>query len=396
VVAFWDMFKMTDEIALTALNYFFAGTAFFIVCYMVLFTDKPFRKMVPDNDKIMQRFVQSHLSLFLTIFFVTALLTILRFFLYRISYSYGYFLPLGIAGGLISIFIPFITLDRKKYGGLKFLLLLLIVYMGALSYNPIIRFSFISWVICVGIIFTGAMKMRQKFLTYIVGGTMALLFFSLAGVSRRTDITRMSVSEIVEASWERSNSSEDANMLDGFMMVLQVYPNMAEYAYGVNHLEIFVRPIPRTWWPNKPVGGWANKLGLNNENIKSNLTIGISESIFGTFYCEGGIVGMAIGCLAYALFYRYLFRKSSAYQSRMKHVYKGLIVAATIPVLRGGDVAGISAFIILSFWPVFLVFYVYNRYVKSEVRRIRLFERRLRARQKLEDIVNSARQIAMN
>jgi hypothetical protein len=240
------------------------------------------------------------------------------------------------------------------------------------------------------------LKLAQKFLVYTLGGLLVMMFFGIAGYSRRNKLEQKTFTEIITQSWERNQSTEDANMLDGFMMVLQVYPNMSDYAYGVNHLEIIVRPIPRSWWPNKPSGGWANKLGLNDNLVERHITVGISESIFGTFYAEGGLIGIIVGSLMYALFYRYLFRVSYNFTSKMRYLIKGLIIASTVPLLRGGDVAGISVFIILSFWPVFIIIRAYSSYVITENRRQKRFAARRDERQRLEELVRNARELAMS
>jgi len=396
VVAYWDMFIMNDEIALQALNYFFLGTALFTVLFIYFYSTKPLKVQNLDNDDIFEKFTINNLTLIFSVFFVTSLLNTLKYILYKISFSYGYFLPLGVSGGLIVIFSAFSTLNPKKYGSLRFVMLVLMGYMAVVSYNPIVRFSFISWVACVGVILTGRLKLTQKFIVYFVGGLLVMMFFGIAGYSRRNKLEEKTFTEIITQSWERNQSTEDANMLDGFMMVLQVYPNLSDYAYGVNHLEIIVRPIPRSWWPNKPSGGWANKLGLNDNLVERHITVGISESIFGTFYAEGGLTGIIIGSLLYALFYRYLFRVSYNFTSKMRFLIKGLIIASTVPLLRGGDVAGISVFIILSFWPVFIIIRAYNSYVITENRRQRRFAARRDERQRLEELVRNARELAMS
>ncbi|MDP5081566.1 MAG: hypothetical protein NWP87_02840, partial [Winogradskyella sp.] len=91
-----------------------------------------------------------------------------------------------------------------------------------------------------------------------------LLFFSFLGASRESSFRAVSLGEQLELSLERALNTEDQNMLDGFMMVLDVYPKFLDFSLGAEHIEILLRPIPRSWWPGKPLGGYANKLGLND------------------------------------------------------------------------------------------------------------------------------------
>ena len=146
-------------------------------------------------------------------------------------------------------------------------------------------------------------------------------------------------------------------MLDGFMMVLQVYPQHLAYHMGTEHLEILYRPIPRSLWPDKPLGGYANKLGLN-DNMGGG-SVGISQSLYGTFYGDGGVTGIVILSFFYALILNLIMARSLKYNSDVRHLIKGITIASMIPLLRGGDLPGIYAFIGMSFWPVF---YFVNRY----------------------------------
>ena len=165
-----------------------------------------------------------------------------------------------------------------------------------------------------------------------------------------------------EAAFERSSSKEDQNMLDGLMMVMDVYPNHLDYHYGGEHFEILLRPIPRAIWPEKPVGGYANKLGLND--VRKG-TVGISQTIYGTFYGEGGVAGIVILSILYGYFFVRLFRMIGRYDSDLYWILKGIVLASFIPILRGGDLPGIVAFIGMSYWPVFLIVWQYNRYLKQ-------------------------------
>jgi hypothetical protein len=395
VVAGWDIFTMNAEIALEALNYFFIGVATFLVAYFIFYKDKPKSYIDSDSELTLMRYIQSHLPLVISIFVITSLLTVLRFGLYRISFSYGFFLPLGIGGGVVVLLLAVASLKDKKFGGLRVLMLGLALFMGKQSYNPFIRFSFLSWAACAAILFTGPMKKGLKLFTYFFGGAIALLTFTIAGVSRMTDISKLTFTELIETAVLRSTSSEDANMLDGFMMITQIYPSRAEYAYGINHLEIFVRPIPRSLWPNKPVGGWANKVGLNDDYAASNTFIGISESIFGTFYCEGGLVGVIGFSLIYVFAYIRLFTAANRYRSLFKYLIKGIVIAATIPLLRGGDIPGIVAFVGMSFWPVFIVQYSYGRFLKVESKILKRRKRLLAEKERLDQIAEQARKVAL-
>lgn len=89
-----------------------------------------------------------------------------------------------------------------------------------------------------------------------------MIVFSIAGVARKHNLSQLTYQEIFDEAFERNEKREDQNMLDGFMMLLDVYPYHLNYAYGMEHIEIALRPIPRSLWPGKPMGSYINKLGL--------------------------------------------------------------------------------------------------------------------------------------
>jgi hypothetical protein len=381
-----DIFNLTNELGLQALNYFFMGTAVFCVAYFIF---GMFRKP-PEKFKDDQLSLKGFLTVFqIRIIVLFIIILIINFYAKRyfvLSYVAGgggvafggsYFVLFGFAlGGVIPlIFLVFKNYELKDQFLLKVFFGFVIGLAATLTYSSSGRFQFLSWSITAGIIFVGDKNPFYKMRIYLVGGLLLSLAFGLAGVKRRTDVSQMSWFQKFSLAWERNKSTEDATMLDGFMMVLQVYPQHLNYHYGSEHLEILYRPIPRSVWPGKPLGGYANKLGLN-DNMGGG-SVGISQSLYGTFYGEGGVYGIVIFCIIYAFFLDRLMVSSVRYNSDIRHLIKGTSIAAMVPLLRGGDLPGIYAFIGMTFWPViffistykkFLPKYFYNRYL--EMRRM--------------------------
>ena len=93
--------------------------------------------------------------------------------------------------------------------------------------------------------------------------------------------------------------------------------------------------------------------------------MGISQSLFGTFYGEGGVGAIVILSIIYAYLINAMMVKSIRFNSDTRHLIKGATIASIIPLLRGGDLPGIYAFIGMSFWPVILFV---NRYASFAFR----------------------------
>ena len=362
-----NIFNLTDELGLEALNYFFLGTLVFTLAYSLFTFNRKEPERFKDDGLSFLYFIRknqvtviigfvliSSVSYYAKIAFVNSFLTSGG----GIATGGSYYVMIGFGlGGVIPLmYLVFKSYDIKTQYLPKIVIGLVIAFAASLTYSSSGRFQFISWAVTVGIIFVGDNNPFYKLRIYILGGFALSLAFGLAGVARRTDTSRMGTFEKLSLAWQRNKSTEDATMLDGFMMVLQVYPRHLDYHLGTEHLEILYRPIPRSWWPGKPLGGYANKLGLNDN--MSGGSVGISQSLYGTFYGEGGITGIIVLCIIYGYILNSIVTSSINYNSDVRHLIKGAAIASLIPLLRGGDLPGIFAFIGMSFWPV--VFFVYR------------------------------------
>jgi hypothetical protein len=179
---------------------------------------------------------------------------------------------------------------------------------------------------------------------------LGLGLFAVAGAMRGMSDEEM---ELPQGAWERFVRANDANMLDGFVLLTQVYPARLDYSYGGEHFEILLRPIPRAWWPNKPVGGYMNKLRLITRD--TGFTLGISPSLFGSFYQEASYSGIVFLSVVYGVVFASLMRYGAGLHPVGGLVVRGVICASIIPLLRGGDLPGVYAWIGMTFWPLLLL-----------------------------------------
>ena len=367
-----NIFSLTNELGLQALNYFFWGTAVFCVAYFIFAMFRKAPESFKDDNIILSSFLTRYqyyiigaFALIGTVSFYAKLAFINSFLAGGGGIAMGgsYYVMIGFGlGGVISLmFLVFSNYDVKTQLINKIIFAVLIAMAGSLTYSSSGRFQFLSWSITIGIILVGDQNPFYKLRIYLIGGIIISLAFGFAGVKRRTNTTNMSAAQKVSLAWERNKSTEDVTMLDGFMMVLQVYPQHLNYHYGSEHLEILYRPIPRSIWPDKPLGGYANKLGLN-DNMGGG-SVGISQSIFGSFYGEGGFTGIIVFSVLYAALFNYIIVRSLRYSTNVRHLIKGIAIASSVPLLRGGDLPGIYAFIGMTFWPVFLFLSQYGKYI---------------------------------
>src|SRR5437773_5807189 len=270
--------------------------------------------------------------------------------------SYMSLFSLSLVG--VAILIAALWKSGAFYrGGESFLASLLFVVIIYLTFQPGMRFQFLGWFVAVMIILSSGQSFVRRAQVLAIGLAGGVAMFAVAGALRNAEDDP--TLELQQSAWERFAFAQDANMLDGFVLLRQVYPRLLGYSYGGEHLEIFERPIPRRWWPDKPVGGYMNKLGLITAD--TGFTLGISPSLFGSFYQEGGLVGVVLCSIIYGFGFGRLVSFSTRIVPLAGLLLRGILAAAIVPLLRGGDLPGIYAWFGMSFWPCFLFLWFRRR-----------------------------------
>lgn len=245
-----------------------------------------------------------------------------------------------------------------KFGGMpkwwhKVAAVIILLGVANLTFQVSGRFQLIGWLATMGIIFSSSFKPARRL--WLLGGflVMAVSIFAIAGALRG----HVAGGELQTVALDRFIGAEDANMLDGFVLLRRFIPDIVPYRLGMTHLEILLRPIPRAIWPGKPVGGgYMAQAGLSSAD--GGFTIGISPTLFGDFYSEGGVIAMILLSLLYGVILARLVRRTVWLHPFAGTLIRAIICAALVPVLRGGDMAGIAAWIGMAFWPCFLVLWL--------------------------------------
>lgn len=245
-----------------------------------------------------------------------------------------------------------------KFGGMpklwhKAASIVILLGVANLTFQISGRFQLIGWLATMAIISSCSFKPSRRL--FLLGGFLALsiTIFAAAGALRGQGASP----GLQQAALNRFIGAEDANMLDGFMLLRRYIPEVVPYRLGMTHLEILLRPIPRAIWPGKPIGGgYMAQAGLSS--AEGGFTIGISPTLFGDFYSEGGVIAMILLAIAYGVALAKLVRWTVWLHPFAGVLIRAMICAALVPVLRGGDMAGIAAWLGMAFWPCFLVLWV--------------------------------------
>jgi oligosaccharide repeat unit polymerase len=283
--------------------------------------------------------------------------------------SYIILFPFAVSGAAI-LMLAALKLGAFTTPKMKILSILTLVLISYVSFGSGARFQFIGWLIAGIIIFSSDIAPKKRIPLYLIGFLFVAGVFSVAGALRDIAHGEAVTAEIQDKAWKRILSATDANMLDGMALVQQVYPEMLDYGYGKEHLEILARPIPRYLWPDKPVGGYMNKLKIFDKT--SSGTLGISPSLFGSFYGEGGIVAVVILSYIYGSVIAWTMMLTKRIHPLSSALLRGCVCAGIIPILRGGDLPGIYAWIGMAFWPAGVALFYCRKALAKDTHRSRL------------------------
>jgi hypothetical protein len=347
---------ITKEAAVGALSYIVVGQICFLATYMLRQT-RVLPVVVPDGDRFFFQWLRPKV-----IFFGLFCLPVVVVVRAQVSaqLAAGSSLAFGVSGYLylfpmVLIGVASLILCIWKFGGLpslrtKIAAIAILWGVAYYTFTPNSRFQFLGWMLASGIILSSSYRPKNRLIIFAMLAVVGISMFAVTGAMRNPELSGDALNQ---AAFERAFSAEDANMLDGFVLMQQVYPQRLDYSLGMEHLEILMRPIPRSLWPGKPVGGYMNKLGLTINGGKG--TLGISQSLFGSFYAEGGLIGIIVFSVIYATILASIVRHTTQLQPFASILVRAILSACLIPLLRGGDLPGIYAWFGMAFWPCFLL-----------------------------------------
>lgn len=342
------------------------GTTVMLYSYIWFF--KPPEKKINDSNHLLMLFVSKKKNLIIVGLCFFTLLTIALSGSSSVGYSF--LTKLGNTSFILLLFLV-VLFTKTNAVVTKVIYGLIFCFLAYLTYSTAIRFQFLGWIIPVGYFLVRNVKPEKKLILSFSGIFLILIVFSLAGAMRNNDVSGLSVSQMYDLSVERMLVADDVNFIDGFMMLYQVYPKLLDYDYGLQHIAIFLRPIPRSLWPGKPLASWVRnyQAKYNGEVLES---AGFSPTIWGVFYSEGGEVGIVILSIFWGWLLGFFYRKLSAFNSDLSYLLVGILIASLIPVFRSGDMAGDFAIVLMSFWPIIVFVRYYKKFVERELKRERL------------------------
>jgi hypothetical protein len=348
-----------------AATYMLLGAVLMVGAYCMKYSPPRFQV---DDAGSLRNFIESQRKVIFVLFGAFVVINVLIGLSYEeapeviTEQSYAYLFTLGYSAFIILITAYLLHTARASLLQ-KTLLIGVIAIVAFYTLAPSLRFAVLGWIVALAIILTGKYPPFVRLVALAGCGLAIGVGFAALGALRQ-DQEFTSFGEIVEQGVMNLGAGSDVNMVDGFVMLMQVYPDVLEYGLGTEHLEIFARPIPRAIWPDKPPGGWTQKVAAATG--RPFFTTGISASLYGSFYGEGGVLGI----MFFALLYGWLFAKyvnwANRFGSDLRWVLRGVFIASLFPLMRGGDIPGIVAFIGMSYWPLVLFVWRYRQGLRTQ------------------------------
>lgn len=354
-------FKWNFDIAYRVSDLILLGTSVMMYCFMLFY--RPAVKL-NDSNEMLYRFVRSkrkHIIYGLMIF--AAISFVLRGG--DNSTAYSALIKLATSSFIIFFFLLIIA-DRASTRRITPLSVLIFLFLAYITYDTAMRFQFLGWMVPVGYFLVKDIAPGKKVVFGIIGISITMVVFSAAGVLRYKKLPDLTIGQLYNESVERLKISDDINFIDGFMMIYQVYPDELPYEHGQEHLNIFLRPIPRSLWPGKPLASWVRNVEARHGWVNEE-TAGFSPTIWGVFYAEGGVVAVVLLSILWGWMLAWLYRNVSYFSSDLSFVLVGIILVCMIPVFRSGDMAGDFAIVLMSFWPMFIFTHQYKKFIQKQL-----------------------------
>jgi hypothetical protein len=236
-----------------------------------------------------------------------------------------------------------------------------VLYIGYRSWCGWSRFTIITF--CLIIVLAYCWQHRKQWVpvSAIVLAIPILMLFNTLG-NNREYLQNLFIGHATPAMNLEAGMSEmdkfrarfdtqDFGNFDYLTYVLAVVPGRTgTYAYGKQYLQLFTEPIPRIFWPGKPIGA---PMRTFNINAYGNF-VGLTFSLPGDGWCSGGWMGlvitMGIAGSILGFFHRWFWRNVS---NPMVAVFYSAATAMLIQWFRDGGIS-IAKFMLWAWLPLLI------------------------------------------
>lgn len=280
--------------------------------------------------------------------------------LWRIPYSFSFgFIN---ASSFLAIYFSIKNQITNKF--LKLLTILIFFITIILNFSTGTRMNIFTIISGPIILYLYEMRKIKSFLKIIkrliaIGFLFTILFGIIAILSSARDVGLKSEFDI-----NFSNIvTYGLNQIPDFNSAIKMFPKEKDFLYGSTYLAVLVNPIPREFFPNKPVGIGAI---MGNIDPISRKGTSISITFFGEAYANFGIIGIVIIPFLGGVISKMLFNwfRSNFNSDIVKIIYFYILPFYTIEV-RGGFLE-ITMRLFIEFLSLLLIIKTSTKIIKDE------------------------------
>jgi oligosaccharide repeat unit polymerase len=129
-------------------------------------------------------------------------------------------------------------------------------------------------------------------------------------------------------------SGQELQSLDSFLVILQNFPNNYNYLFGRSFLAIFFLPLPRSIFPEKPIGGNAIFTQLFYPEMYNLNNVEFSLSYIAELYMNFGGIGIVCGMFILGMLLGSLYKASVETKDPIIILIYGIFLFRSIALLR--------------------------------------------------------------
>jgi oligosaccharide repeat unit polymerase len=145
--------------------------------------------------------------------------------------------------------------------------------------------------------------------------------------------------------------------VESLALVLQHVPSSFPFKFGETFLELFIQPIPRFLWPDKPLSIGLQFTQIFTRTQYSSYTSS-ALSLPGEFYMNFGLPGILLGFVVLGIIARFIYEYLGVRRGASYAIIYALTLYAII-MLNEGNVSGRLPFYLTKLIPtVFAIFYL--------------------------------------
>jgi oligosaccharide repeat unit polymerase len=218
---------------------------------------------------------------------------------YRIPYAFSFGVINGAA--LVLLVVAFINESRDRV--LKSVAVITYVIAVSVDFGTGTRMQVVTLLGAALLLFVCNAKKERRLLPVFQILLVGIVFLFLVGFQTAyrdkglIDLQALPV-QMADIFNGYSIVTYGLNQIPSLLDVFEAYPDRRDYLYGSTFLAVLVNPIPREFYPNKPVGIGAI---MGDVDLVTRRGTSISVTIFGELYANGGIFAIVVGLLGAGL-----------------------------------------------------------------------------------------------